>query len=932
MSESPWWRAATAAERAAAAGAPPAWWERVEAALAPGTSARIPDRDDDADATRGALRLVAPFVRQAQRALREQAAAAEPVVRSLARSLAEELVELSRPAVALDLVAARAAGGWDADDLVRETAAAMRELGSAEGARALLHAHPSLARMIAERTRLGIASGRELLERIDAGLPRAREELLGGADNGALTEVALAGDAHEGGRRVARLSFEDGAHVMLKPRSLAADRAFAQLLGALNELGFAPAFRPLATLDAGNHGWQAWAQPASCASAEELERYFRRLGGQLAILHALRATDMHQENVLACGEHPMLVDLETVLHPRLGSERAAGVDPLIAETGLDCVLRVGLLPRADVAFGVDIGGLGRDPEALHEATQLGWVGSGADARLVAQRLRLEAGDNAPRLDGRPVRPHAHLAALAAGFSDAYGLLVEHRDRLLTAGGALAAFRGVPTRVVLRPTKVYVDLLRRQTHDLGGLDDGVVREEALAVLWRGAARRPELRIVAPAERYDLWAGDVPKLTTRSGSADGLHHALGELPGMLGPQRAPAPDVVERLDARDLARQLAFLRSSVLAAAAAATGTAAAAVPGLAAGSTRAVAARLAVLALRDDEGAAGWLAPVAPSGGGSRVLRPVGPELATGQAGIATFLTLLGRDGPEGLAAAARRRLWAQLKDAPQLSEEARGGLLLALAALADSREDRLAALGEEPVGLAAALSAGDVGGSPQLVLGLAALVAAGRDDELRRRLRERAAALARDDERHGATTALALAAAVRALGDERLATAAHRAAAGVEDDVLARVAALTAAADCGMTADLRHDTRDALERLEPVALELAAAPTARRYAAPVILRAAAAALGERDGAQAAARAATLAAALAREPPRFEGGAETPLLDDGLAGIGIGMLALDGEGVASRIVTAAYVARGDAQARSAAAASSAPRSVSASSKP
>ncbi len=698
MSE-PWWRAATLAEREVADGEPPTWWRHIETTLQPGTRSTIADRDDaaDADVTRGALRLVAPFVRRAHRTLREHPSATAPALRSLADTLARELIELARPAVALELVATRVAGGWGPEELERETAAALRDLGRAEGARALLDAHPSLARMIVERVRLAVGAGRELLDRIESDLPRVRAELLGGEDPGAVTDVALAGDAHDGGRRVARVSFESGARVVLKPRSLSAERAFAGALHALNALGFEPPFAPPATIEAGpHHGWQAWAQASSCTTRGELERYFVRLGGQLALLHALRATDMHQENVLACGEHPALVDLETLLHPRLGCERANVVDPLIAETGLDCVLRVGLLPRADVAFGVDIGGLGRDPEALHEAEQFEWAGAGSQARLVARRQRLQAGDNAPRLDGRPVRPHEHVDALACGFRDAYRLLVEHREQLLAPGGALAALEAVRTRVVLRPTKVYVDLLRRATQDLAGLDDGVARERALDILWRGAERRPELRAAAPAERHDLWLGDVPKFTTVSGTADGYHHALGPMNGMLSPHRAPGPEIVRRLDEADLERQLSFLRSSVLAAAAPGAAPPGAAPPGAAApGEARAVPAaarvrtateageRLRLLALHDGD-MAGWLALVESPAGGSLVLRPVGPGLRHGQAGIALFLWLLAEHdersggGVRTLALAAWRRLVAQLAAHPELTDEDRDGLLLAL--------------------------------------------------------------------------------------------------------------------------------------------------------------------------------------------------------------------------------------------------------------
>ena len=666
----------------------PDWWRWIAETLAPGTRSTVPDGSDaqDADALRGALRLVAPLARRVRARLAEHPAARADAVRLLTHNIAFELAELCRPAVAMELAATRAAERWPAGDGIPRAAALLRSLGRAEDALALFCEHPGLARMVACRAQLAVEAGGELLERLHADLPEVRDALLGGENPGPIERLEPAGDSHDGGRRVVRIGFASGAQVALKPRSLLADLCLHRLLAALEERGFEPGFRALKTLAAGpQHGWQAWAEPGGCDSPAAVARYYRRLGGQLAVLYALRGVDLHQENVLACGEHPVLVDLEGILHPRLGGAHADVVDPEIAETGSGCVLRVGLLPRADVAFGVDIGGLGRDPLGRVEVQELRWVDAGGEARLERRGIELRSGPNAPRLRGEPVRPHEHVDDLATGFADAYRLLLAHRDELLAPGAALAAFADVPIRFILRPTKVYVDLLRRQASDAAALDDGRAREEALNVLWRGGMRRPDLRVAAAAEHHDLWRGDVPKITGTPGSADAHHHALGALEGLLGPHPAPGPEVVRRLDGADLERQVAYLRTAVLAAPAPAAGggcgeerqpgrdpspdpSRAGGAPSRAEllAAVLAAARRLDLLALRDDD-QAGWLIAVAAPGHPGRVLRAAGPGFADGQAGIALFLACAsaatGDADTAALAHAAARRLAAQLDDA-----------------------------------------------------------------------------------------------------------------------------------------------------------------------------------------------------------------------------------------------------------------------------
>jgi hypothetical protein len=183
------------------------------------------------------------------------------------------------------------------------------------------------------------------------------------------------------------------------------------------------------------------------------------------------------------------------------------------------------------------------------------------------------------------------------------------------------------------------------------------------LWRGARRRPDLRRAAAAEHHDLWRGDVPRITTKPGSQDGFHHAVGRIPGMLAPERAPAPDVVARLDELDLERQQAFVVASLHATAAEP------AAPVIPRGyrSAADVARRLAVLALREGD-RAGWLTAVDAPQHSGRVLRLAGPGLADGHAGIALFLAryadATGDDDAAGLAQAAARQAVFQGADGP----------------------------------------------------------------------------------------------------------------------------------------------------------------------------------------------------------------------------------------------------------------------------
>src|SRR5207245_83246 len=84
--------------------------------------------------------------------------------------------------------------------------------------------------------------------------------------------------------------------------------------------------------------------------------FYQRTGALLAVFYSLNATDLHFENLIACRDYPVPVDLETLFHPPLpGAVQSLPV--------ADSVLNSGLLPRVrwrDTTGGVDISALGSD--------------------------------------------------------------------------------------------------------------------------------------------------------------------------------------------------------------------------------------------------------------------------------------------------------------------------------------------------------------------------------------------------------------------------------------------------------------------------------------------------------------------------------------------------------------------------------------------
>jgi type 2 lantibiotic biosynthesis protein LanM len=264
---------------------------------------------------------------------------------------------------------------------------------------------------------------------------------------------------------------------------------------------------------------------------------------------------------------------------------------------------------------------------------------------------LPAGEHSPALNdvSNTIDFSGHVDEIIGGYARMYERLIEHRAALMAPGGPIDSFRDDTTRVVLRPTHTYYALYRESAHpDL--LRDGLDRDRHFDRLWAGVAHHPELEAVVGHEHADLLWGDIPLFTTRPGSrrivsssGDAIDQFLDESGLELVRAR------LQKMGPADRARQLWLVRSSLAAAMPAMDSTGRPPLCRLLAPSpisgaspldmARAVGDRLVGMALVDG-GHASFLGEVAGANGGS-VIRPMGPDLYSGLAGVALFLAWLG---------------------------------------------------------------------------------------------------------------------------------------------------------------------------------------------------------------------------------------------------------------------------------------------------
>ena len=516
----------------------------------------------------------------------------------------------------------------------------------------LLEEYSMLTRQIAGITECWLACELELLQRLCADWDEICQTFSPSSEPGVLIQVREGdGDTHDGGHSVATLTWSSGLRLVYKPRSQAIDVHYQEVLTWLNSLGCQPWFHTFRLIDRGTYGWCEFIAGGNCNSPVEVERFYQRLGGHMALLYVLEATDFHSQNLIASGEDPMLIDLEALLHPRfpIGDEIPDPADELLDHS----VLRIGLLPQRLFSnqenAGVDLSGLTAQDGQLTPDRIAQLRESGTDQmHITKEYIELEQGNHRPRLQEQDVDVLAYGKSLIAGFTTVYRLLLQHREELLET--FLPRFADTEVRVLPRATRLYASLIVDSAHP-NVLRDALELERLLDRLWIGVGLQPYLARLIPAERADLLRGDIPKFTARPVSRD-LFTSRGEtISGFF--QEASldlARERIQLLSEDDLGRQLWIIEASFTSLS---LDTHVADKHALQIRSTaervtrkdlldeaRAIGTRLQKLALVRGE-RVNWPG-VIEMNGKEWYLLPAGPDLYNGLPGIALFLAYLGR--------------------------------------------------------------------------------------------------------------------------------------------------------------------------------------------------------------------------------------------------------------------------------------------------
>lgn len=228
------------------------------------------------------------------------------------------------------------------------------------------------------------------------------------------------GDTHNDGKSVAIIE-TDCAKIAYKPRSLSSHIVFENIISWINSTYKLKCnLKSLKVIDYNNYGWQEFISYNGCKNHREVENYYYRSGCYLAVFYVLGTNDIHYENVIANGEYPYFIDLETLMG--------------IYKPGmLDSVLTTGFIPNKSLSsfFDVDLSGLCGNMQTSSKLTTISIINPLTDEMIIEnQPSKIMANNNIVKLNDEIVRIEKYTHNFISGFQDTIELIINSKESFI----------------------------------------------------------------------------------------------------------------------------------------------------------------------------------------------------------------------------------------------------------------------------------------------------------------------------------------------------------------------------------------------------------------------------------------------------------------------------------------------------------------------
>lgn len=431
----------------------------------------------------------------------------------------------------------------------------------------IIKENPVLSYLIINKLNTKLNNIRECLERFGSDYKEISEKF--DIDIKVLKRVILdEGDTHNDGKSVIILKFNEGIKLVYKPHSMDSDESFNRLIDYINSYNYLKYnLKSVKSINKNSYGWQKFVIYKECENEYEIKAHFYRIGVLIAIFNLIRSKDFHYENIIAHGEFPIPIDMETIISNRKTVlDEPENIDSLIRSFAIEIensIYSTLMIPQnlEMINLQVDMSGLngGVDLEDNLEFSRI--VNIGTD-EIGYQKIKghIESKQNRVKYNGKLIDLKDYVSDIVMGLDEGYEFIIEKREELIYLIKNNKIFKG-KYRQVLRSTAKYVKFLEAAIHPVY-TNDFEERRKVLSYLYGKQKLTDEIRNRIDSEIHQLYRNDVPYFWTEFNSKD-LHTADGMCLSEYY-DKTMCELIIERISMAnnlDKEKQILYLKSSI-----------------------------------------------------------------------------------------------------------------------------------------------------------------------------------------------------------------------------------------------------------------------------------------------------------------------------------------------------------------------------------
>jgi len=482
-------------------------------------------------------------------------------IENLMLQLTQSLVDLAHKPLVLELNIQREEGSLEGSTSVERFQSFLLKFSNIETMKSFYNKYIVLTRLLSISTIY-------LLENIKKLLLRFREDKSEVIKKFSINEYRIQsiklgeGDTHQEGNTVSIITFIDNKKVVYKPKKLDINIAFHTLIEWLNSHDSIEKLAMVKTLSYENYTYEEYIEYKPCSNLSEVESYYIQFGQLMGIFQLLNGTDIHMENLISHGKHPIVIDLETLIQEPMPLEKQQGLTmEKITNTIFHHVTRTMFLPTNGVKIGdplnIDLSALnGREQKLDFKVLQPVNVGTD-EMKYDFKDFHLEGSNNLPFIenDNISIDYTAYKDSIIQGFINVCEVFIRNKEELLKDKGILNKFNGILVRCLFRDTSQYANILMHMQHpEL--LTNMLDREKAIENMW--AYPFPDKNLIL-SESKDMLNNDIPiffNKTDKTSILDSRHLEIKDFY-----KKSPYDYLVEyinRLDNNEVNKQVSIIK--------------------------------------------------------------------------------------------------------------------------------------------------------------------------------------------------------------------------------------------------------------------------------------------------------------------------------------------------------------------------------------